>query len=79
MIATLVDFTALWKIGAIAFGVGVGGVLVWSLTVVSGSNFQEARAGGNTGRVVVFGAGVALGVFVCAAVIVIGIVAMTHK
>ncbi len=79
MLATIVDLAALWKILLAAFAVGVGATALFGQGALAVQRIEEARRRGSTMDLVVNGAVVTLAGLVCAAVLVVGFIAMTHK
>jgi hypothetical protein len=69
MLATIIDWDALWKIFLVVLAVGVGGTALFGQGVIS----YERRSG------VLDYAVVGLTAIVCAGVLVVGFIAMTHK
>jgi hypothetical protein len=79
MLATIVDLSALWKILLAAFAVGVGATAVFGQGAQAAQRIADARRRGSTADLVLNGAVVGLAGLVCAAVLVVGVIAMTHK
>jgi hypothetical protein len=79
MLAALVDTDALWKIVLAALVAGVGVTAMYGQGVVALDRFERARREGRMAVAVANGLLVALVAAVCAAVVVIGFLAMTHK
>lgn len=78
--ASIVDFSALWKIFLAAFAAGVGGVAALLLVVAGTTRIERGRDSG--GGVAVGLAGwtmTAVGLALLAGAIVAGLLAMTHK
>jgi hypothetical protein len=79
MLATIVDFSALWKVLLIVLAVGVGLTAMFGQGIVSFERLGEARRAHDTGAVVLNGLVVAVVALVCVAALVVGCIAMTHK
>lgn len=79
MLATVVDLAALWKILVVVLVVGVGITALFGEGVVSVNRLLSARRSDRPGATVLNGVIVALTAVVCAAALVAGFVAMTHK
>ena len=79
MLATVVDFGALWKVLLIVLFVGVGLTAIYGQGIVSLERLGEARRAGHTGAVVLNGLVVGIVALVCLAALVAGFIAMTHK
>lgn len=79
MIATLVNFDALWKIVAVGFGVGAGAVVVWSTLLIAVTRARLARERGEIASLTGYGALIGACGLAFAAALVAGFIAMTHK
>lgn len=79
VLASVVDFAALWKIALAALCGGVGVTAIFGVGVLRGEAVERARERGDGAAVVVNGAIVAACGLVCVAAVVVGVVAMTHK
>jgi hypothetical protein len=78
MLATIVDFDAIWKIVLAAFAVGVGVTALFGQGALAATRIAMARREGRSGAVT-DGAVIALTAVVCAAAGVLGFIAMLHK
>jgi hypothetical protein len=76
--SSLIDLGALWKILLVGLGGGAGVVVAFGFVLLGRSRFAEARAGDGVARggYVVMAT---LGAAFCAAALVLGFIAMTHK
>jgi hypothetical protein len=79
MLATIIDFDAIWRILLAAFAVGVGVTAIFGQGALAAERLRDARQRGRTGDVLVDGLVVALAGLVCLGALVIGLIAMTHK
>jgi Na+/proline symporter len=79
MLATIVDLTALWKILIAVFAVGVGVTAVFGEGALAVTRIAQARRDGRSEDLILNGLLVVLAAVVCAAALVIGFLAMTHK
>jgi len=79
MIATIVDWAALWKIFVVVLIVGVGITSLFGEGLISLDRFERARRDGKTGAVVLNSVTIGLTALVFVAALVAGFVAMTHK
>jgi hypothetical protein len=82
MLATIVDFHALWKILLAAFVVGVGVTFLFGQGAIAAERISQARAGNRSSGAGAFlrdGTLVTVATAACIAAIVLGVVAMTKK
>jgi hypothetical protein len=79
MLATIVDWSAIWKVFVVALACGVGLTALFGEGVVSLERLAAARRSGRTGAILLSGATVALTALVCLAALIAGFIAMTHK
>jgi hypothetical protein len=79
MLATIIDFDAIWKILLAAFAVGVAVTAIFGEGALAAERLKDARQGRRTGDVLVNGVVVALAGLVCVGALVIGLLAPTPK
>jgi len=79
MLATIVDFNALWKILLAAFAVGVGVTAIFGQGALAAARLTAARRQGRGDALVADRLLVGLAGIVCLAAIVVGFIAMMHK
>jgi hypothetical protein len=82
MLATIVDFHALWKILLAALAVGVGVTFLFGQGALAAERITQARASNaptSATSTVRDGALVTLAAAACIAALVLGVVAMTNK
>jgi hypothetical protein len=77
--AKLVQWDQLLKVVYTAFGAAAGVAIAFSISVAGATRFAESRRAERSGVAVFYAVLVALGLAVCAAAIVLGIVSMTTK
>jgi hypothetical protein len=75
----VVEWDKIFQVVYSALGVGIAVALAFSLAVAGGTRFAEERRDGAPARAVMWGVLAALGLAVCLAAIVLGIVVMTTK
>jgi hypothetical protein len=78
MLATIVDFDAIWKILLAAFAVGVGVTAVFGQGALAAARISAVRRE-RRGGIVADGVVIAVAALVCVAAIVVGFIAMLHK
>jgi hypothetical protein len=78
MLATIVDFDAIWKIVLAAFAVGVGVTALFGQGALAATRIATARREGRSGAAS-DGLMITLAAVVCAAAVVVGFMAMLHK
>jgi hypothetical protein len=81
MLATIIDLHAIWKILLAALVVGVGVTAVFGQGALAAHRLAMARRDDRArpGAILANGAVIALAGIVCAAALVVGFIAMTHK
>ena len=79
MLATIVDFDALWKILIAVFAVGVGVTAVFGEGALAYTRIADARRRGSAGGLAGDWLLIGVAAVVCIAALVIGFLAMTHK
>lgn len=79
VLASVVDFAALWKIALAALCGGVGVTAIFGVGVLRAEAAERARERGQGAAVAVNAAVVVACTLVCVAAIVVGVVAMVHK
>jgi hypothetical protein len=77
MLATIVDFDAIWKIVLAAFAVGVGVTALFGQGALAAARIATARREGRSAAA--DGLVITLAAVVCAAAVVVGFMAMLHK
>ena len=75
----IVDWEALLEVVYQALAAGLGVTLAFSLAVAGSTRFADEIRQDRTPRAVLFGAVAVVGVLVCVAAVVFGIVVMTAK
>ena len=75
----IVDWDALFKVVYQSLGAGIGVSVAFSLAVAGSTRFADEMRENRVARAVLFGAIGALGLAVCVAAVVFGIVVMTAK
>jgi hypothetical protein len=75
----IVDWDALLKVVYQSLAAGLGVTLAFSFAVAGSTRFADEVRENRTGRAVLFGAVAVLGVLVCIAAVVFGIIVMTQK
>jgi hypothetical protein len=77
--AKVVDWEALGNViaGSLVLGIGVTGA--FSLAILGATRSAEARRDGGSAAAVTFGLLAAVALAACVAVLVLGIIVMTHK
>ncbi|MEA2473189.1 MAG: hypothetical protein QOE06_1104 [Thermoleophilaceae bacterium] len=75
----IVDWAALFKVVYEALAAGVGVTLAFSLAVAGSTRFADEMRESNGGRAIMSGVMAALGLAVCLAAVVFGIIVMTQK
>jgi hypothetical protein len=77
--AKIVEWDQLFEVVYTAAGAGLAVAVAFSAAVAGATRFNEERRAGAGVRAAAFGVVAFLGLSVCAAAIVLGIVAMVHK
>jgi Flp pilus assembly protein TadG len=79
VIATVVDWAALRDVVLYSLGAGIGITIAFSLAIFGGTRFADMRRAERGAEAVGFAALAVVGLGVCAAAIVLGIVLITSK
>jgi hypothetical protein len=77
--ATIIDGGAVWKIVVAVLIAGVGLTTLFGEAVRSAQRLQVARRDGSTAAVALNGLVIGVAAVVCAAAVVVGVLAMMHK
>jgi hypothetical protein len=75
----IVDWEALLKVVYQSLGAGIGVTIAFSLAVAGSTRFADEMRENRAGRAAFFGAIGLLGLLVCLAAVVFGIIVMTAK
>ena len=75
----VVEWDKIFQVVYSSLGVGLGVAIAFSVAVAGGTRFFEERRDGALARAAVWGLIAAVGLAVCVAAIVLGIVVMTTK
>jgi hypothetical protein len=79
VLATIVEWDALFKVIVASLAATVGVTLVFSLAIVGATGVAESRRDGRPVATVAFAALAVLGLLACAAAVVFGIALMVSK
>ena len=82
MLATIIDFHALWKILLAALAVGVGVTFLFAQGALAAERLTQARAGNRRSSATAFlrdGTLITIALAACIGALVLGVIAMTDK